>query len=180
MRTTDANGTELRVPVALLHNLRRILREQSGELAAIHLLHDIGFATGESVHEQFLNSLDANPTTLTPDAFWDALDQFSSQRGWGRIRHERGHPGLGIIRSSDWIESDPQSEAQRPSCAFSAGVLAHLLGRVAQGSIAVLEVGCRSRGDDECAFLFGAEEAVHRAYGLMQDGERLGRALSCL
>jgi hypothetical protein len=52
----------------------------------------------------------------------------------------------------------------QPSCHFTTGVLANILGRAADGEVAVLEVECRSRGDQRCRFLFGGADAVYSVY----------------
>jgi len=44
----------------------------------------------------------------------------------------------------------------------------------------VLEIRCRSRGDDECAFAFGGEDAVHHVYGALLDGTDFSRATAAL
>jgi hypothetical protein len=51
---------------------------------------------------------------------------------------------------------------------------------VAGSPVAVLEVSCRTRGDDRCSFLFGSEQAIHDVYGLLLEGDSLDDALATL
>ena len=51
---------------------------------------------------------------------------------------------------------------------------------MAGGPVAVLEVTCRTRGDDACAFAFGSEGAVHELYGKLLEGADLDGALDAL
>ena len=51
-----------------------------------------------------------------------------------------------------------------PGCFFSAGMLADLIGRVADGPMACLEVTCGAAGHPACRFLLGSPAmltAVH-------------------
>jgi hypothetical protein len=55
-----------------------------------------------------------------------------------------------------------------------------MLGRLGGGPLAVLEVGCRSRGDEECLFLVGSEQAIETVHGYLLDGDALNAALTRL
>jgi hypothetical protein len=57
-------------------------------------------------------------------------------------------------------------------------VLANLLGRVAGSDVAVLEVECRSRGDQRCRFLFGGAIAVYALYDRIAAGTETEAALA--
>jgi len=164
---------------AFLH-LRRALREEAGSPAATHVMHSAGFATGDLLYEEFSRSTGAEPATLDEHNFWDSLGGFLEERGWGRISHTRIHPGLGALDASDWGESWPDSGEGQPGCAFSTGLLAQLLGRAADGAIAVLEVECASRGDARCRFLFGSEHAIEALYRSLLEGTPLPAALEAL
>jgi hypothetical protein len=53
-----------------------------------------------------------------------------------------------------------------------------LLSQIAGGPVAVLEVSCRTRGDDACRFGFGSERAITDLHGLLLDGADLDSALA--
>ena len=166
------------LPAATLTFLRQALRKEAGALGATHALHGAGYATGRPVLDEFQSLLgELSAESLDPNRFWERLSGFFSDRGWGSFTHERVHPGLAVLTSHDWMEADESASESQPGCAFTCGVFAHLLSSVAGGPIAVLEVTCRSRGDDACRFLFGSEEAVHDLYGHLLEGATLEQAL---
>jgi hypothetical protein len=165
------------LPTSVLSHLKQALRRETGVLSATHVLQDAGFAAGDRIYDEFAREVGGDPSELGASNFWEALDRYLARRGWGHLRVERVHSGLGILHASDWAESDPGSGDGQPGCYFSSGLLAHLLGQAAGGPVAVLEVECRSRGDDGCRFLYGSEAAVHEIYGLLLDGVSLDEAL---
>jgi hypothetical protein len=173
----ETENRDLLLPAAALLHLRRALRREAGPLGTVHACHDAGFATGGEVFERLRDHLGMDPALLGESAFWRELSAFFERRGWGTFEHRRIHPGLAVLQSRDWGESDPSSDETQPACTFTSGMLAYLLGRVAGGPIAVLEVGCRSRGDSHCSFVLGSEGAVHDLYGLLLHGESLDTAL---
>jgi hypothetical protein len=175
-----ARSRDMALPAVALTQLRRALRAEAGPLQATHALHDAGFATGGSLYEDLIRMVGGNPVELDENQFWKGLSRFFEGRGWGQLEHERVHPGLGIIRARGWAESDPEGTEAQPGCAFTSGVLAHILGRVAQGPVAVLEVACGSTGGDHCEFLFGSEGAIHEVYGHLLEGESLDSVLQTL
>lgn len=176
-RQVDRSGNVV-LPASVLSHLKRSLRREAGVLSATHALQDAGFASGDRFYEGFAREVEGDPSELGEARFWRALNRYLEKRGWGRFEVERIHPGLGLIRALDWAEADPGSEESQPGCFFSSGLLSHLLGQAAGGPIAVLEVGCRSRGDAECRFLYGSEAAVHEIYGFLLDGSSVDEALA--
>ena len=54
------------------------------------------------------------------------------------------------------------------------------LSGAAGGPVAVLEVTCRTRGDDGCTFAFGSAATIHDLYGLLLEGQDLDSALASL
>ncbi len=178
MGRLNPGAAEVAVPSSTLVALRRAVRKEAGPLATIHALHDAGFVSGDGFFESLRQALPVPPGETGEDAFWEALSRVFQARGWGSLEHQKVHPALGLLVSSDWAEADPDGEESQPGCAFTAGFLAHVLTRVADGAVAVLEVGCRSRGDMECRFLFGSEAAIHEIYGLLLEGHELDAALS--
>jgi hypothetical protein len=59
-------------------------------------------------------------------------------------------------------------------------MLSALLSGAAGGPVAVLEVTCRTKGDDRCTFAFGSAATVHDLYGLLLEGQALEAALAAL
>ena len=86
---------------------------------------------------------------------------------------------MGVVSSSDWAESSSGKENDS-GCGVSSGLLSGLLSQLVGEAVAVLEVRCRSRGDDSCDFAFGSETAIHDLYGKMLDGADLDQALQAL
>lgn len=173
--TVPANLT---LPAATLTHLRRSLRKAMGTLNATHALHEAGYSAGPDIFRGLLESLGAGELSEVPrDTFFEALTEHMEARGWGTLELDRVHPGLAVLASPDWAEADEAASEKQPGCAFTAGLLAWLFAEISPGQVAVLEVSCRSRGDDACRFLFGSEEAVHDVYGLLLDGVSLQEAL---
>ena len=168
---------ELALPADALIQLRRSLREETDPLSAIHALHTAGYASADEFWRLFAR--DADPRESDGGTFWTRLAELFARRGWGRLHHSERHPGIGTLTSTDWAEADSGTESQ-PSCAFSAGLLSGLLTEAAGGGVAVLETHCRSRGDAECRFCYGSEQAIHDLYGLLLDGHSLEDALGRL
>ena len=180
MTSGDTNAWELTVPGSTLLHIRQVLVDQVDAATATRMLFDTGFATGESVFDDFAAGTDADPTTFGHDRFWMDLGEFLSTHGWGNFSHERIHPGLGVVRTEQWGESDPAAEASEPSCAFTSGMFSRVFTRIAASPIAVLEVSCRSRGDHDCSFAFGSKQAVGRLEGLLLENGSLDAALDLL
>jgi hypothetical protein len=57
-----------------------------------------------------------------------------------------------------------------PGCYFTAGIFADFFGRVAGSPVAVMEVECRSMGNERCRFLLGSAETLQRVYDEMGQG----------
>ena len=176
-----ASTTEVVVPVQVFTALRRELESEVGTLPAVRALHQAGYVSGVDAVEA-LHS--AGPEDSLPDLgardFWDRMTQFFRKRGWGTLAHDAGHPGVGLLRSPDWVEAGIDERNPESSCAFSTGFLSGLLSELAGGPVAVLEVSCRGRGDEECVFAFGSEAVIHDLYGQMVDGADLAGALEAL
>ncbi|MBW3534328.1 MAG: hypothetical protein KY453_03770 [Gemmatimonadetes bacterium] len=176
MDTTRTQIREVAFPAAALAGLRRALRDEAGPLAAVHALHAAGYDAGGRLFEAFTGGGD--PRSRDEHSFWRGLSDFLDRRGWGTLEHSVPHPGIGLLSSPDWAEALPEGSEHQPACAFGSGLLSSVLSRAADGPVAVLEVACRSRGDDRCTFAFGSEAAVHELYGLLLEGRDLDRALA--
>jgi hypothetical protein len=130
----------------------------------------MGFETGESFYAAFRDWLGSEPSELEVDEFWNRFAAFFAGLGWGRLHFERSHGGVAELSSEEWAEAEPAGGALQPTCHFTTGLLADLLGRVSGDGLAVLEVECRSRGDDRCRFALGGSDALRRVYERMREG----------
>jgi hypothetical protein len=167
---------EIAIPAAAFAALARALRTEGGALAAIHGLHAAGYGAGSALYQKLFHDHEDGAGDIPEPEFWRLLSRFLSRRGWGTLNHSAPHPGVGFLVSPDWAEADGE-EGTQPSCAFTVGLLAHLLTRVASEPVAVLEVTCRTAGHNACTFAFGSEATIHDLYGLLLDGREIDRAL---
>ena len=117
---------------------------------------------------------------LDATAFWRRFAQLFSSRGWGTLSHGDVHPGIAVLAAADWAEADAAATDSRPTCYFTTGLLANVLGKVAGSDVAVMEVECRSRGDAQCRFLFGSPEALRSVYDLLLSGNTAENAVAQL
>jgi hypothetical protein len=168
---------EIAVPVSVFGSLRSELAKEAGTLPTVHALHNAGYQAGTEAAAALASD---GKTALGKDAFWVKLSDFFGARGWGTLRFDPTHEAVGLLTSSDWAEAGDGSQEPDASCFFSTGFLSGLLSELAGGPVAVLEVGCRTRGQDRCSFAFGSEAAIHDLYGRMLDGEDLQGALAAL
>jgi V4R domain len=171
---------EIAVPVSVFAALRAELEREAGALPTVHALHHAGYAAGAAAAAGLVGGADAGSMSLGESAFWTKLAEFFGRRGWGTLRHERPHRAVGLLSSVDWAEAADGGDDPDASCHFSTGFLSGLLTEVAGGPVAVLEVACRTRGDDACRFVFGSEGAIHELYGRLLDGVELDGALAAL
>ncbi len=168
---------ELRIPQATLLHFREAFSAEADEETTSRVMRRAGVLAADSVLDQFSAGTHTDPATLGMDRFWQELGRFFFKDGWGELSHERIHPALGLVRSAQWGESDPRLEAKAPTCAFSEGMLSGVFSRIAGSAIGVLEVSCRSRGDVDCAFALGSQDAVRRLEELLHEGGNLETAL---
>jgi hypothetical protein len=150
---------------------------ESGASVAARALRSAGTATGEAIFQGISARAESDPRLLDEEGFWQEVDGYLASNGWGRVTHERVHPGLGVVRSPDWSESDPEAREDRPTCWLGAGALSRIFTRIAGARIDVVEASCRSRGDAVCAFLFGSAEAVEQVRALLRETGNLEDAL---
>ncbi|HEX7119613.1 MAG TPA: V4R domain-containing protein [Longimicrobiales bacterium] len=175
MSQSPNRSPEVGLPAASLHAMRRALEAEVGADAAAHALQHAGHAAGDAFHALLADG--ADPSELDESEFWRRLNDLFAERGWGRLSFEPEHPGVGALESGDWAEADPTAGTPRPSCSFTAGLLANVLGRTAGRDVGVLEVECRSRGDLRCLFYFGGAEALRRIHAALQSGRSPDAAL---
>ena len=93
--------------------------------------------------------------------FWKRVSDLFSARGWGSLAHGEAGPGLGELRSAEWIEADRAGSGGR--CSFTVGALEGLLQEVSGAPIEVDEVECRAAGASACRFRFGSRAALDAA-----------------
>jgi predicted hydrocarbon binding protein len=163
---------ELAIPVASLAALRTALANEVGADNAARALSAAGHAAGDALFTQ-LDDVES----LSETDFWRKIANLLGARGWGTLAHSDLHDGVGALAANDWVEANPEANANRPSCFFTTGMLANLLGNAAGSPVAVLEVECRSRGDAHCRFLFGSTEAMQALYNRVGAGQPIETAL---
>ena len=154
---------------------RRTLLQDLGD-RGMQRLQEIGCAAGEEVYESFerwigdylgVSSVDE----LDAGKLEEVLSEFFGGLGWGGVAIERlGSNGL-AISSENWAEADPAEASEYPSCYFSSGLFADFLTRMAGGNaISIMEVECRSRGDQRCRFFAGAPSTLDAVYNALAEG----------
>ena len=157
-----------------------ILRQLHASLAAhapdqvVTILQEAGYAAGEGLYTAFVavNS----PTDLDADLLASTLSEFFTSSGWGTVTLSPVGTGALALDSGDWAEAEPGT-SQTPMCFFSAGMLADFLGRLSDETIAVMEVECRSRGDERCRFLSATPGVLEKVYNEMTQGRSYAEAL---
>lgn len=186
MTNTATRSPMLHLPAPALLAIHRVLSTDYGPARAAETLRRVGYETGEALFATLQEWLAddqgaAAPATLPVERFWQDLADFFADLGWGRLEYERLHPGVASLSSREWAEADPEARARAPMCHLSTGIFSELLTQTADAETAVLEVECRSRGDEQCRFLIGSPEALEVAYRGLTEGlsyvealERLG------
>jgi predicted hydrocarbon binding protein len=178
----ELNGDTIVIGRRALTALREALTQDLGEQAAVRL-QEAGHASGAEVYECFVRWLTAtagmsDPGALDASALSRVLSDFFGAIGWGTVVVERvGTSGL-ALDAPNWAEADPAAGAPFPSCYFSAGLLGEFVGRLANCTIAVLEVECRSASHARCRFLLGAPAMLDAVYQAISEGRDYAPALS--
>lgn len=169
---------EIRIPAEAILTLRRTLVREVGAEAAGRALQEAGNAAGDTLYDRLARNAGDRLGETPSSSFWDRLAALFREMGWGTLEHRTVHQGVGALDTTDWFEADPA--ARRPSCPFTTGVLANVLGRLAGGEVAVLLVPLPEAGPGGCRFLFGGPEALQRLYGGLREGRDLQTALGAL
>jgi len=176
-----ARAPELALPVPSLAAMRAALEAECGPDAAARALRTAGFAAGNALYAALNAGAENQPVDgMNAEVFWKRLVLLFSSRGWGNLSTAQLHPGIGALDSTNWVEAVPEAGAGRPSCHFTTGLLANLLGNAAGAEVAVLEIECRSKGDARCRFAFGAPEIMGAVYQYMLDGADAERSIAAL
>jgi len=169
--TPATEPREIQLPAGLLVDLRAS--------AGPHVLESAGRSAGTWLAWNLREVLGTQDLAEAPShAFWDALDQILRSRGWGRLRQERAHSGLGVIIAEEWIEGGA-SDADS-GCPFTVGLLSEVFGAVAGAPISVIETACEGHGDDTCRFVFGSDVAVAELRARLDQGLSEEAALATL
>lgn len=177
---TSSRTPELAIPVASLAALRDSLVSSVGPEAAALALRQAGHAAGDALHRILAGHDPRSLAALPADRFWAQLARLFSSRGWGQLSYSQVHSGVGSLETGDWAEARTEVDTAQPSCHFTTGVLANLLGQIADAEVAVLEAECRSRGDHRCRFLFGGADAVFAVYERIAAGDEPDAAVARL
>ncbi len=181
MQRSGQTTPELAFPVDALKALRASLEADVGSDAAADALRHAGHAAGDALFPLLAaGGSDEAPGELPEAVFWRRVADLFSARGWGHLQFEAIHPALGSLEATDWVEAGSGQGTLRPSCHFTTGLLANLLGRAAGEDVGVLEVECRSRGDLACRFLFGGRDGLEGVYQALLNGQELEQALAQL
>ncbi len=157
--------------VALSPRALHALRDRAGAQA----LQEAGYAAGEATYRAFSSWLPQaagvdDPAELAAPRLADVLSQFFVSLGWGAVQVSAVGDAAVAVDASAWAEAAPDAGLQFPSCFFTAGLLADFMGRLAEASLAVMEVECRSRGDARCRWLVGAPETLTSLHEHMTQG----------
>ena len=150
--------------------------------AAVTILQETGFSSGEGVYQAFLAWLPEGagvdqPDQLDGSRLSEVLTAFFGAQGWGSLTVTPLPGGALALDSTDWLEAEPGT-SQAPMCFFTAGMLADFLGRLSGETVAVMEVECRSNGSERCRFLSAMPETLQRVYEAMTSGQHYEEALS--
>ncbi|MGA2383082.1 MAG: V4R domain-containing protein [Gemmatimonadales bacterium] len=157
--------------VALSPRALHALRDRVGAQA----LQEAGYAAGEATFRAFSAWLPQaagvdQPSELAAPRLAEVLSQFFVSLGWGAVHVTSIGEAAVAVDAPAWAEATPEAQLQYPSCFFTSGLLADFMGRLAEASLAVMEVECRSKGDARCRWLVGAPETLTALYEHMTQG----------
>jgi predicted hydrocarbon binding protein len=164
-----------------LQQLRTSLERDTGVQAAAYL-QEAGFAGGEELYGAYTAWLAStfgvsDPAALDASRLGEVLSAFFSATGWGSLTVRPLGNAVLALDSAEWAEAADLGGAVYPSCHLSCGLLADFLGRMSGGTMAVMEVECRSRGESRCRFLAGSPDTMATLYERMAQGMGYGEAL---
>ena len=156
--TTKSTRREVTLPAATLVALLASTRGTGDDA-----LREQGRSAGRLLAERLVSPHDGAESVraLPIELFWKRVSDTFSSRGWGTLTHAEAGPGVGELRSSDWLEADRAGSGGR--CAFTAGILQGLLQEVSGARLEVEEQECRAAGGGACRFRFGSRAALERA-----------------
>lgn len=175
----NATARFVQVPAELFSSVRRALVRDREPLEAVTLLREVGFELGSAVdsglRQHVAGGTGADPYALDPERFWESASGYFEGLGWGRLEHQRVHPGVGAIDLVEWIENGADGGPQGSH--ISTGIFTDLLGRIAGGAVVVMEVPVDA---GRTRLLFGAGETLGAVYQSLSGGASLDQALASL
>jgi len=176
----ELNGDTLGVGKSGFQALRQALQASLGEQAS-EKLQEAGHAAGRDAYPCFVRWLKAttgldDPGAIDASQLGSVLSDFFQALGWGSLSMNRvGRAGVAF--DTQWVEADPSANTPYPSCHWSAGLLAGFMGAMANQTVAVMEVECRSARQARCRFLMGKPEALEAVYQAMSEGRDYSSAI---
>ncbi len=174
----------IQLPGSTLTAVREALYRNVPQVEAAGTLREAGLVTGADLFDALRDRLaapDDERVGGTPsELFWERISEFFSNLGWGKLKFESLHPGVGLLSSGDWAEASSNGFSDQPMCHLTTGVFAELLSQAADGDVAILEVECRSKGDARCAFLMGGEDTLGSIHTAMNEGQDFMGAIQSL
>jgi predicted hydrocarbon binding protein len=180
--TQTASAHIVGFPATILAAIHSAFAEERGALEAAEATRQLGFAAGSKFYEAFEGWVGASDTRdtgeLDPEQFWDLFSRFFVEHGWGRLELQHLHPAVTSLTSSDWAEAERAEVTRHPACHLTTGLLAEMLGHVSGEDLAVMEVECRARGDAQCRFLLGGQNALERLFESLRTGRSLADGLA--
>lgn len=168
---------DIQLPAQSILAIRRALARQTDAATAIGALQEAGNSAGDALFDRLDHGADELGDTPL-ETFWNRLAAVFRELGWGTVEHQSPHPGVGALVARDWFEIE--EGARNPSCPFTTGVLANILGRAAGGEVAVLQVACEDHAPRCVRFLFGAPEVLDRLYSGLREGRDVEAGLAAL
>jgi hypothetical protein len=173
-------ATFVHVPAELLTSVRRALTSDRPPLEAVNLLRQVGYELGGAVDEALRTHVSeasggAAAESMRPDDFWRKASAFFESLGWGKVEHQRLHPGVGGLDLINWVESG--AGGGPPGAHISTGIFTDLLGRLAGAPVVVMEV---PGGAGWTRLLFGSGETLASVYQSITGGASLEQALARL
>ena len=169
------------LPRASLAALRAALMRDAGPAAATYL-QEAGYAGGDVLFASFTEWLrgrgSEDPAELDLPAFEAAATEYFRAAGWGSLAIGSLGEAVASLDSDDWGEADPASALAQPGCHLTTGMFASFFGRIAEAPLAVLEVECRSMGDQQCRFLIGNAQVMEHVYRQLEAGVAYNEAVA--
>jgi predicted hydrocarbon binding protein len=179
MEPIPTTSRDVAIPAVALHALKSSLLDEVDASVVTRALHEAGVAAGMEFGQGFEAALEGiDPRALSQGEFWERLSRYLRRCGWGGVEHLERHEGVGGLRSEDWVEAHGSVAHADLGCWFSSGLLSGLLSELAGAEVSVLEVSCRSRGDDACEFAFGSEAAIDELFAHLSQDQPLEQALA--
>ena len=165
---------------SLLSLCASLLKDVGPEAASY--LQNAGYAGGATLFDAFgrwlLGRGLGTPESLDMSEFARRATEFFGELGWGSLALGTIHSAVATIDSGDWAEADASMALEFPGCHLTTGMFADFFGRLAGDSLAVMEVECRSMGNERCRFLVGSSEVMQHVYDAMSEGLDYEQAVS--